>query len=292
MGESLKKDDDKVVIVVVNYFSSRLLEKNLPKLVLLGKVVVVDNSCCAIERRALESLEANNLGVYVVYSKSNVGFGGGCNLGVEFALDLGFQFHSIGLVNPDVCIAEPESMKEALARFERSEAAYFQPRVIDSRGARSVQGLRHAAPVPLLLSYTFLRGCISALAVLRVYPSEDADTQSIFVPSGACVFVKTQVLQQSGGIPQNNFLYFEELLFAHRARVKSGYLDEHVSVLHEVGATTGHKAGKGSPKMLRYRLTSHLSCVDEMLEGRLFSKVFVKALIGLDYFFRRIYMAV
>ena len=88
-------------IVVVNYGSHRLLAANLLPMARHSPeahIVVVDSFSTADERAAVQRLADAN-GWHLILPRTNVGFGGGMNLGVARALELGAA--RMLLINPD-----------------------------------------------------------------------------------------------------------------------------------------------------------------------------------------------
>lgn len=280
----------KVAIITVSYFSSPLIEESIDVLLELGDVYVVDNSCDQIELERLNNLSATRSRLHVISANSNLGFGKGCALGVRVADSQSDGYEVIGMVNPDICIPDIRQAKESVLRFYRGESGYFQPTIHDSRGAASIQGMAYAEPVKLLLGYTLFKILFGVLKQSILFPSKSS--QKVYVPSGACFFIRNNLLKQIGGFPEDMFLYFEEVVFAWRTKdlCAGGYIDCDFVVSHLVGSSTGLKGGRGNSKMLRFRLESFRAATDILLEGRAVSRLFTKLLIQMDHVARLLFL--
>jgi GT2 family glycosyltransferase len=113
------------------------------------------------------------------------------------------------------------------------------------------------------------------------------ENNNIYIPSGAFFIVKSDVLDKIGGFPIDNFLYFEEWLFADRVNKFNlmGYVDIDLKVHHQIGYSTGLQYGAGSEKMLKYRKDAFLKSISQ-IEKNSFLKALEYSIILLDYAIR------
>jgi len=158
--------------------------------------IVVDNSS---SDSTLKMLEAFKPWAQVVANTENIGFGRGCNLGLELV-----STEFVMFVNPDSTI-EPESV-ELLIRFMRNNtrAQLITPALTEPGG--SVQGVGNL-PTPsniLMKQIRFLKSPKHR----PVYPGETAFRTDWI--SGAIMTGRTSFLRELGGFDPRFFMYFEE----------------------------------------------------------------------------------
>ena len=121
-----------VAVVVVNFGSTGLLEQNLTQLTGAATIIVVDNWSSRQERAAVRAACARH-GWSLVTSASNVGFGGGCNLGAAQAISLGSAV--LVFLNPDAHL--PATGLARLADVARAESDALVAPVIETPDGRT-----------------------------------------------------------------------------------------------------------------------------------------------------------
>ncbi|GAA4265657.1 glycosyltransferase family 2 protein [Frondihabitans peucedani] len=219
---------DDVSIVVVNYGSSDLLEVNLATLtrVVPGvHAVVVDNLTDDAERRRVTAL-AEREGWSVVLPDGNEGFGGGMNLGVRRAQELGAAHHV--LVNPDAVL--DGAGLEALVSFSRAHPGTMaSPRILRPDGSIWFDGS------DLYLDDGRIRS--------RRRRTGSAERVEEWL-SGACLVVSSDLWDRSGGFDEDYFLYWEDVDLSRRVMQAGGELRvlAEVTAVHAEGGT---QAGGG-----------------------------------------------
>ena len=276
-------------IILVNYFAVELITNILDiSLKYNLDLVIVDNSCSEKEKDELDQLISGLSYVNVIYSHENVGFGKGCNMGVEYAKNHN-NYNAYLFINPDITEINLSHLNDSLEEFlSLPQYAYFQPIIVDDREEKSILGLKKTNTLSLVLLYTFLKYFFKFLHhnVLKV---EDVtiENNNIYIPSGAFFIVKAEVLEKIGGFPIDNFLYFEEWLFADRVNKLNlmGYVDTNLKVHHQIGYSTGLQYGAGSEKMLKYRKDAFLKAI-MLIEHNTFLKILEYMIILLDFTIR------
>ena len=221
----------KLAIVVVNYGSHELLDANIapvsshtPDAV----VVVVDNYTSETERDAVASLVARR-GWTLVAPRTNLGFGGGMNLGVDAAARDGAR--AFLLINPDATLGH-SSLHLLRNAVEQSPMTVVAPRIVRSDGS------------------TWFAG-----AVVRMEDGETRGKRHTAAPlppderrwlTGACLLISHEMWQASGGFDDRYFLYWEDVDFSFRIEAAGGALDvvEEATAIHDEGGT--HGSGRGS----------------------------------------------
>ena len=94
-----------IYFLSINYYSTELLQQLLSYIAQLDKaipykILLVNNSP---DDFSLESLPQEFDQVTMITAKENLGFGGGCNLGLEYIFSRDPQAW-VWLINPDACL--------------------------------------------------------------------------------------------------------------------------------------------------------------------------------------------
>ena len=207
--------------VIVTYQSDIIaLKKAVNSLKFCGMPIdisIVDNHSGA---NYLARLSQSGLGVRVINSGLNKGFGAGHNLG--FALRNGpSNYHLV--VNPDVIV--PQGAMAALIDFmeKNKNIGVATPKIINERGdlqylckrKPSIMALFGRRFMPQKLANTLLKGA------LERYTMRDQDYNKILEPeflSGCFMCFRSEVFEKLEGFDERFFLYFEDADITMRAK--------------------------------------------------------------------------
>jgi len=189
----------------------------------------------------------------LIENGANLGYGGGCNVGLQFALAR-HDFEFVWILNNDVVVT-PDSLGTLIDEAERdpdagiigSTVLYFdQPATVQALGGAKFNfWFASARPI----------GWNSAL---RLPVDRDSVLRKLDYIAGAAMFVTRRFLQEAGLIPEHFFLYFEEISWAlaGQGHFRLGYAPCSI-VYHHEGFYTGiGRAGKrdqGGTEFLLYR---------------------------------------
>ena len=147
-----------------------------------------------------------------IRNKSNLGYSGGINAGIRYALFReGFDF--IWILNNDI-IADPGALDALLACAESNlNAGIFGSTVVyeDRRGTVQCAGGCRYNPLTTIFHHVY--GERPVAEVLKEFKPPNLDY--VF---GACMFVRTPVFLKCGLFNEDYFLFCEELDFCRGAR--------------------------------------------------------------------------
>lgn len=229
-----------LAVVVVNFGSAALLEENLQPLSRSAPglaVVVVDNFTDAAEQARVSAL-AEREGWQHVLSPSNLGFGGGMNLGVARAQRSG-RTHFL-LLNPDAAI-KADQVVRLLEMVSRHPLTLVSPRVLRPDGTVWFDG-----------SDLYLDdGRVRATRRRSDYPG----VRTTPWLSGACLLVSDELWRRVGGFSDDYFLYWEDVEFSHRVLQEGGAVAvcADAQATHAQGGTQGTgQHGAGQAKSYSY----------------------------------------
>lgn len=171
-------------------------------------VVVVDNDAEGPGTEALRAaLEPD---VRVVASGGNLGFAGGCNAGIRYALTARPEY--VWLVNPDTLVERDtlEALVEAADRIP--DAGLLAPRILDGR----------TSPARIWFDGGIVDVAAQRVAhrhAGRLEPDVPAGGPvDVDYATGAALLLRTALIDSIGLLPEDYFLYFEETDYCLRAR--------------------------------------------------------------------------
>jgi N-acetylglucosaminyl-diphospho-decaprenol L-rhamnosyltransferase len=229
-----------VVLVVVNYGSSRLLATNLPRTTGRSgvRVVVVDSFSGAGERAAVTRLAAAH-GWELLTPDTNVGFGGGSNLGAARAVAVGARV--LVFLNPDAW-TDPAGLAALAAAARSQDRVLVAPRIHRPDGSVYSRGL------------TYLHRADGTMRARRTSPDD--------VPwlSGACLAVGARLWEELGGFDEDYFLYWEDVDLSWRAVALGARLEvvDGAHVVHDEGGTQESRGRAKSETYYRYDIRNRM----------------------------------
>ncbi len=196
-------------------------------------IVVIDNGSTDGSESFLRSHLA---GVEIIQSGRNLGFGGGCNIGLRQAMQQGAQY--VWLINNDAT-ASPETLQSMVAMAESEQGLGAVGAVIhDAAGAQQVQ---------------CWGGGVVNTWLGRSRPNLQPGPLDYL--TGACLLLRVEALKQVGLFDeQRYFMYWEDVDLSFRLR-RAGWglgVAAQTCVWHEASSSLG----KWSPLSDRYATCS------------------------------------
>lgn len=230
----------KVIAVVLCYNSADYISNCLKSLKDV-ETVIVDN---ASSDKSIKFIETNFPKIKIIINLRNLGYAGGNNIGIKYALEQNADF--VWIVNPDVEVA-PDALKEAL-------------KVIQSDQSVAVVGSK----VYFASGFEFHKERYKDRDLGRViwYAGGDNDWKNVYArhwginevdrgqfekesevefATGSSMLIRVEALQKVGLIDEKYFLYYEENDLCQRIR-KAGYVLKYAPksiVWHQVGQAAG-----------------------------------------------------
>lgn len=196
-------------------------------------IYIVDNG---FQEQPLEVTEPILSSVKLLQTDQNIGFAAGMNIGIRAALS--HQCDYLWLLNNDTEV--DESALQALVSHARRHPKHkwIGCSIIEKQAGKKTKAL---------LGYRYSAALSAAWPITR--KNRHADYLD-----GAAMFLCAKTIKKLGGIPENNFLYFEELQLARafHARQLSWGVCEDATVRHIQGSSTASM----SPQVKSYHLTT------------------------------------
>jgi GT2 family glycosyltransferase len=211
------------------------------------RIVVVDNGS---DDGTSQHVQSRYPAVTLLRNRENLGYAGGNNVGIRWALAQGVEY--IGILNNDVNLA-PDFLVPLLAALEKdAKAGAVTPLVADMANPDKVWALGAA-----------VNGRTATVA--RQHSGERAadwrvaEPFEVDVASGTALLARRQVFEKAGLLDEAFYLYYEEVEWCLRLR-QAGYRILAVPssvVWHKVSATLGPT----SPAIDYYMLRNHLRLI-------------------------------
>jgi len=228
-----KRSRARVDVVVVTYNSADHVRACVAPLCAHPEiaVTVVDNDSAD---QTLETIA--DLDVAAIPREDNRGFGFACNVGWRAG-----QAPVVVFLNPD-SRAEPESILALADRLEGAgHLAILGPQIVDDVGVVQLSQRRFPSLGTSLAS---------ALFVPRIWPTTRLSIDIAHLPaysasgspdwvSGACLAIRRDVLESTGGFDERFFMYYEDMDLCRRVRDQAYEVryDPSIQVMHVGGAS-------------------------------------------------------
>jgi GT2 family glycosyltransferase len=192
----------------------------------------------------------------LLWSPENLGYAGGNNLGIRYALQRGAQY--ICILNNDVRVTQA-FLSPLVATLEKHETAgVVTPLISSTETPDRVWALGSAVDRQSgVVSRSHTGEAVSAW--------QSRDAFEVDVAQGAAMIFKREVVEQIGLLDEAYYLYYEEADWCLRAR-EAGYRILAVptsKVWHQVSATLGET----SPVIDYYMVRNHLRFVAQHWSG-------------------------
>jgi len=224
----------KLSVIILNWNGSKLMEEFLPSVIAhtpadVAEVVVADNGSTDA---SISILEDRFPAVRLIRLDRNYGFAEGYNKALEHT-----EAEYTVMLNSDVEVT-PGWIDAPLAIMEGDAGvAAVQPKIRSQRRRSHFEYAGAAGGYIDLYGYPYCRGRM--LSIVEEDRGQYDDVADIFWASGACLFIRTKVYKQEGGLDATFFAHQEEIDLCWRLRAR-GYRIVYTpqSVVFHVGGAT------------------------------------------------------
>lgn len=227
---------EKLAIVILNWNGRLLLEEFLPTLTRYtpswAKIIVADN---ASTDDSLLWLQEKYPNVHIISNDKNYGFAGGYNVALQ---QVESEYYC--LLNSDIEVSEGWLDKIIDFMDKNQEIGICQPKIISYYQKEHFEYAGAAGGYIDKYGYPFCRGRI--FNEIEIDQAQYNDICEIFWASGACMFVRSKLYHQLGGLDATFFAHMEEIDFCWRAK-RNGH-----QVVYYPYSTIYHVGGGTLPK--------------------------------------------
>ncbi|MDA3953043.1 MAG: glycosyltransferase family 2 protein [Bacteroidales bacterium] len=231
----------KISVIIVNYNVKHFLEQCLISVFkalgnINSEIFVVDNdsvdgSCSMIKEKFPK--------VKLIENKKNQGFSFANNQAIKIA-----SGQYILLLNPDT-VVEEDSFEKCIQFMDSNfDAGALTVKMIDGKG-RFLPESKRALPTPLVAFYKIFgltRLFPKSKKIARYYLGHlnNDKTNEIEILPGAFMFLRSEVLEKTGLLDEDYFMYGEDIDLSYRI-TKSGYKNYYfpeTTIIHYKGEST------------------------------------------------------
>lgn len=241
--------EPKVSIILVNYNGNEDTidcVDSLNKTSYQNKEIVVVDNASALQDEQAESLPQN---VVLIRSRENLGFSGGNNLGIHYAMENHADY--VMLLNNDT-VVEPDFI-DALVR---GAEAHHDAGIITGKI------VYYSKPDYLWYAGGYMNLNTARIHHYKVRQKDDdsAEDQAVTFATGCLMMMPVDVIRQLGSLDEIFFMYSEDAEYCDRV-LKAGYQIWYIpsaKIYHKVSASSG---GAGSKLSQYYRTRNEMYLV-------------------------------
>lgn len=236
---------EKTAIIILNYNGAEdtvACVESIKSIACPADVIVVDNASADDSYSLLQAQLPTH--VTLLASQVNLGYAGGNNIGIKYAMDKGYQY--ICVLNNDTVVTEDFIAPCVEVLENNPDIAFIGPTIVNySDGmVQSTGGNIHIN-----------RAYVDCKNLGAAYTSEPKMIQSDYI-GGACMVFRRAIVEQLGAIPESYFLFFEETEWCYRA-VRKGYRNiclNTVTLRHKGSASIAKIGGLNEYLMTRNQI--------------------------------------
>lgn len=241
-----------VAIILVNWNGSAYTKACLESLEKVKEpafqVVLVDNASQEPEGEQLKALFPQ---LHLIANSENLGFTGGNNVGIRYALTQGFD--QVLLLNNDTLV-DPPFLKALQACLQKSGYGVAQPLICFAQDPKKLWSAGG--------KWNTLLGRAITLGDRVSLDNYAPKHLELDWATGCCMLISKEAILASGLLDEQYFAYFEDVEWSLRIR-KSGFkigLAENSIIYHEAGAASKkqHAEGTLSPKVFFFHVRNQL----------------------------------
>ncbi|TDQ13595.1 hypothetical protein DFQ04_3631 [Algoriphagus boseongensis] len=258
-------------IVILNFNGEKVLPIFLPSVIQHSKfdIWIIDN---ASTDQSLQLIKNNFPEVHLIQLKSNFGFAGGYNWGLE---ELRGKYANFLLLNSDVEVSLDWDQNLVSWLENHEDFAAVQPKILSWQEKNKFDYAGAGGGFLDALGYPYCRG--------RIWNSIEEDrnqyNDSIQVDwsSGACMLIRADDFFEQEGFDAHFFAHMEEIDLCWRLRLsgrKIGYIGG-VHVFHQGGATLS----RSNPKKLYLNIRNSLGMLYKNLPTITFFLIFTLKMV-------------
>lgn len=251
----------KVAIVVLTINSLKMIKEELSNISKLDTngldvlCVVVDNGSTDGTEKELKNFTFNNIKYKYIQTGKNLGFAGGNNIGIKYAL--GNESDYILILNDDMIL--PNNLLTKLVGFldNNPKVGIVSPKIYFARGHEFHKDRYKELEKGKVIWYA--GGKIdwdniytSHIGVDEVDKGQFDVKSETDLASGSCMMIRREVFEKVGYLDEDFYLYWEDADLSQRVK-KAGfkiYYNPITSVWHKVSASAGGSGSKSNDYFL------------------------------------------
>jgi len=219
----------KIAIIVLNWKQPKLTIETITSVLKIKhdsfnyEIILVDNGSPDDSVKIFNQEYKNNKFVKILNTKSNLGYAGGNNFGIDYALKNNFDF--LILLNNDVLV-DPNFLNELFKESDNYDILgpkiYFAPGFEFHKDRYQKKDLGKVIwSIGGQMDWDNIYG--SNIGIDQVDHGQfNKNIKNVDFISGCCLMASRQVFEKIGKLDVNYFMYFEDVDFCQRAK-KAGF---------------------------------------------------------------------
>ncbi len=221
---------DTIAVILVNYNNDDLTEDCIKSIYQCDDrptIILVDNSSKVFDVERFSKYQD----VVIIKSKENLGFAGGNNLGIRYALKNGFDY--ICILNNDTVI-DNSIFKELLKCASSTCIAVPKMYYYSDKNKIWFAGGY----------YNRFKGEAFHIGLNEIDHGQYDEIRDISFASGCCMMIHKSIIKTIGMLSEEYFMYYEDVdycLKCQRAGIRIRYVPT-AKLWHRIGSTAGTKS--------------------------------------------------
>jgi GT2 family glycosyltransferase len=223
------------------------------------QVVIIDNG-------SQEKPPAPNPEIKIIYNRENLGFSGGNNVGIKYALGKGADY--ILLLNNDTIVSHDFSSKLVEAGESDERFGLLGPKIYFTDEPKKIWFAGGH------VNWLYNKGEMRGFNEIDKGQYDSPSIQETEYITGCCLLIKRKVIEKIGLMPEDYFLYYEDTDWSLKAQ-RAGF-----KCIFVPTAKIWHKGSKssqeGSPSYIYYHIRNGL------ILAQRYAPWYIKPLVHLD----------
>jgi len=167
------------------------------------QVVIIDNG-------SDEKPQAPSPEIKVIYNKKNLGFAGGNNVGIKYALEKGANY--VLLLNDDTIVDKSFLSKLVEAGESKEDFGIIGPKIYFYEERNRIWSAGGK------LNWLYNKGTLRGWNEIDHSQYDSPKIQETPHLTGCCILIKREVIEKIGLMPEDYFLYYEDADWSLKAR--------------------------------------------------------------------------
>lgn len=216
----------KIAIIVLNWKQPQLTLETISSLLKIKsnsfeyEIVLVDNGSPDNSLKIFNQNYRNNPKIKIIDTKANLGYAGGNNFGISYALGKDFNF--VMLLNNDVLV-DPNFIENLLDESNKYDIVgpkiYFAPGYEYHKDRYEKKDLGKVIwSMGGQIDWNNIYGSNIDIDKVDHGQFNKINSKVDFI-SGCCLMVNRKVFEKIGSLDEKYFMYFEDVDFCHRAKI-------------------------------------------------------------------------
>ena len=227
------------------------------------EVVIIDNG-------SKDKFSISDSKIKVIYNKENLGFSGGNNIGIKYALENEADY--VLLLNNDTIVSKDFLSKLVDVAESNNSYGIIGPKIYHYEEKDKIWFAGG------IINWLYNKGTMKGFNEIDEGQYDEPEIQKTDYITGCCALIKREVIEKIGLMPQEYFLYYEDTDWSLKAQ-KQGY-----ECLFVPKSSIWHKGSKSSivesPSYIYYHIRNGL------ILAKKYAPWYIKFFVHLDVLFR------